>query len=96
MTQRHESETKAGRQKSLPISLGFNPNANSAIADVKNGKIVRLRPLHFDWKYDKRISTPDSRGISLSGYESPTGPFQFGYKTRYSPNRVLYPLKWVD
>ena len=35
--------------------LGFcsvSADANSSIVDVKNGKIVRIRPLHFDWKYD--------------------------------------------
>lgn len=101
MTQRHESETKAGRQKSLPISLGFNPNANSAIADVKNGKIVRLRPLHFDWKYDKKDFNPwkmEVRGHLLEpGMKALLAPFSLAYKKRaYSPNRVLYPLKRVD
>ena len=22
--------------------------------DVKDGRIVRIRPLHYDWKYDKK------------------------------------------
>jgi hypothetical protein len=26
--------------------------------DVKSGKIVRIRPLHFDWKYDKKDFSP--------------------------------------
>jgi hypothetical protein len=29
----------------------FGDNSNVTAVDVKNGKIVRIRPLHFDWKY---------------------------------------------
>ena len=39
-------------------SLGFGPNANSSVVDVRNGKIIRIRPLHFDWKYDKKEFNP--------------------------------------
>jgi len=26
--------------------------------DIKNGKIVKLRPRHYDWKYDKKEFNP--------------------------------------
>jgi len=88
-------------EKSLLVSLGFSPNANSAIADVKDGKIVRLRPLHYDWKYDKQQINPwkmEVRGHVLEpGMKALPPPISLGYKKRvYSPNRVLYPLKRVD
>jgi len=24
------------------------------MVDVKDGKIIRIRPMHYDWKYDPR------------------------------------------
>ena len=30
---------------SFPITLGFGPNANSAVVDVKHGKIIMVWPL---------------------------------------------------
>jgi anaerobic selenocysteine-containing dehydrogenase len=90
-----------GKEKSLPISLGFSPNANSAIADVKDGKIVRVRPLHYDWKYDKKKFNPwkmEVRGhVFEPGMKALPPPISLAYKKRvFSPNRVLYPLKRVD
>ena len=29
---------------------GIAQDGNSIQVDVKNGKIVRIRPFHFDWK----------------------------------------------
>jgi anaerobic selenocysteine-containing dehydrogenase len=101
MARKRNLEAAAGVEKSLPITLGFGPNANSAVVDVKNGKIVRVRPLHFDWKYDKKSFNPwrmEVRGHVLeSGMKSLPPPFSLAYKKRvYSPNRILYPLKRVD
>ena len=92
---------KTVSEKSLPITLGFGPNANSAVVDVKSGKIVRVRPLHFDWKYDRKEFNPwkmEVRGHVLdSGMKSLPPPFSLAYKKRvYSPNRIKYPLKRVD
>ena len=28
------------------------------VADVKDGKIIRVRPLHYDWNYDKKELNP--------------------------------------
>jgi anaerobic selenocysteine-containing dehydrogenase len=92
---------EASEEKSFPITLGFGPNANSSVVDVKNGKIVRIRPLHFDWKYDKKDFNPwrmEVRGKAFEpGMKSYIPPFSLAYKKRvYSPNRILYPLKRVD
>jgi anaerobic selenocysteine-containing dehydrogenase len=98
-------KTKPGmstqREKSLPITLGFGPNANSSVVDVKNGRIVRIKPLHFDWKYNKKDFNPwkmEARGKTFEpGMKTLIPPFSLAYKKRvYSPNRILYPLKRVD
>jgi anaerobic selenocysteine-containing dehydrogenase len=73
------------------------------VIDVKNGKIVRIRPLHYDenytkeelasnmWKYEARGKTLESRMQSMPSF------FALAYKKRtYSPNRIRYPLKRVD
>jgi anaerobic selenocysteine-containing dehydrogenase len=93
--------SKANGEQSLPITLGFSPNSNSAIVDVKNGKIIRVRPLHFDWKYEQKAFNPwkmEVRGkVFEPGLKSLIPPYSLAYKKRvYSPNRILYPLKRVD
>jgi len=35
------------------LALGGHGALPAAI-DVKNGRIVRIRPLHLDWKYNKK------------------------------------------
>jgi trimethylamine-N-oxide reductase (cytochrome c) len=87
--------------KSCLKTLGFSPNANSAVVDVKDGKIVRVRPLHFDWKYDEKQFNPwkmEVKGKTFEpGKKSLLAHFSLAYKKRvYSPNRVKYPLKRVD
>jgi anaerobic selenocysteine-containing dehydrogenase len=91
----------SGMEKSNPITLGFSPNANSSVADLKNGHIVRIRPLHYDWKYDPKQFNAwkmEARGKSLEpGLKTLIPPYSLAYKKRvYSPNRILYPLKRVD
>ncbi len=39
------------------LALGGH-GAFPAAIDVKNGRIVRIRPLHLDWKYDKKQFNP--------------------------------------
>jgi len=58
MQKKAKPKVNADEKLSLPITIGFGPNANSSVVDVKNGKIVRIRPLHFDWKYDKKGFNP--------------------------------------
>src|SRR4030065_2227865 len=92
---------KAGEEKSFFITRGFGPNANSSVVDVRNGKIIRIRPLHFDWKFDEKVFNPwrmEARGKTFEpGMKSVISPYSLAYKKRvYSPNRILYPLKRVD
>jgi len=101
MAQKGRHGLDSGEVKSIPITLGFSPDANSAVVDVKNGRIVRIRPLHFDWKYDKKEFNAwkmEVRGKTFEpGMKTLLPPFSLAYKKRvYSPNRILYPLKRVD
>jgi len=64
--------------------------------DVKDGKIVRIRPLHYDSKYDPKQFNPWK--ITKSGktleplMKAVPPPFSLAYKKRvYSPNRIKYP-----
>jgi anaerobic selenocysteine-containing dehydrogenase len=77
--------------------------AGSTVVDVKNGRIVRIRPLHYDWKYTKEELANSMWKIEARGktfkplMKSLPSYFAFGYKKRvYSPNRIKYPLKRVD
>jgi molybdopterin guanine dinucleotide-containing S/N-oxide reductase-like protein len=69
--------------------------------DVKDGKIVRLRPFHYDWKYRPEEFQPwkiEARGKSFGPtLKSLADPLALAYKKRvYSANRILSPLKRVD
>lgn len=80
---------------------GFGIGANSAEVDVKDGKILRIRPMQYDKKYKPEDMNPwklESHGkVFESKMRSLLPPFSIVYKKRaYSPNRVLYPLKRVD
>ncbi|MFC2070880.1 molybdopterin-dependent oxidoreductase [Chloroflexota bacterium] len=81
--------------------MGFGRDGNSSVVETRNGKLLRIKPLHYDWQYDIKDLNPwkmEVRGHVLE----PTSktllpPFALGYKKRvYSPNRILYPLKRVD
>jgi molybdopterin guanine dinucleotide-containing S/N-oxide reductase-like protein len=69
--------------------------------DTKNGKIIRIRPFHYDEKYSAdeigqwKVNT---RGIVFeSKLRTLPNPHVLAYKKRiYSPNRIKYPLKRVD
>jgi len=77
--------------------------ADASAIDTKDGKILRIRPLHWDWKYtdeelSERLPTWMSRGQTIEYGKKAMAPyFALAYKNRvYSKNRVLYPLKRVD
>jgi hypothetical protein len=81
--------------------MGFNRDGNPSVVDVSKGRIIRIRPLRFDWKYDKKkfnLWKMEARGQSFEpGLKTLLPPFGLAYKKRvYSPNRILYPLKRVD
>ncbi len=100
-------KSRTGRKtqgKTLPIGLGFcsfGQGSNAAVTDVRDNKILRIRPLHYDSKYKPEQFNPwkmEARGQSFEPtMKSLLPPFSLAYKKRvYSPNRILYPLKRVD
>lgn len=83
--------------------MGFGRDGMPARIEIKNGKIIRSRPVHYaaegygpdylkPWKIEKdgKVLEPAYNKILLT-------PLGLSYKKRvYSPNRVRYPLKRVD
>ena len=87
--------------KTVVKGLSFNgvtEDGNTVQVDVQDGRIVRIRPFHFDWKHDVRPWTMEARGkVFEAGTKSLIPPFTLAYKNRvHSPNRVKQPLKRVD
>jgi molybdopterin guanine dinucleotide-containing S/N-oxide reductase-like protein len=78
--------------------LGVGIDSNCVQVDVKDGQIVRIRPFHFDWKYDVKPWTMEARGqVFEASMKTLIPPFTLAYKNRVnSPNRTMYPLKRVD
>ncbi len=71
--------------------------------DVKNGKIIRIRPLHWDEKYTTEELADHMWQYERQGktykplMKSDINWIAAGYKKRiYSPNRIPYPLKRDD
>jgi trimethylamine-N-oxide reductase (cytochrome c) len=94
---------KAEKEKSFikGLSLMGGGGGYPCTTDVKDGKIVRIRPLHYDWKYDPKQFNPwkmEVRGqVFEPGMKTLIPPFGLAYKKRvYSPNRILYPMKRAD
>lgn len=80
---------------------GLLGGGGECAVDVKGGKVIRIRPFHYDWKYDPESFRPWK--ITRNGkdyrplFKSVPGPFSLAYKKRtFSPNRIKYPLKRVD
>jgi len=101
-SEKDELHIGAEKQVIKGLSLIGTAEAGSpAVVDVNDGKITRIRPLKYDWKYDRESMNPwkvEARGKT---FEPPTralfGPIMTAYKKRvYSKNRVMYPLKRVD
>src|SRR4030042_3096232 len=99
-----KSGKKDGEEKTNIKNLsfcGFGIGGNVTAVDVKDGKIIRLRPLHRDWKYDPAQFRPwkiKARGKTFEpGMKTLLPPLALGYKKRvYSANRILFPLKRAD
>ncbi len=91
-------------EKTVVKGLAFCGNivdGHAVQVDVKNGKIIRIRPLHFDWKYKPEEFKQwkiEARGkIFEPTLKTLIPPFTLAYKNRvHSPNRTLYPLKRID
>jgi molybdopterin guanine dinucleotide-containing S/N-oxide reductase-like protein len=101
---RKQKSNLAVKDKTVYKSLSqcsFAQGGEVSAVDVKNGKILRIRPHHYEEKYEKEKIAPwkiEKDGIT---YEAPLkgliAPYQLAYKKRvYSPNRIQYPLKRVD
>ena len=79
----------------------FGHGGGAAKVDTKDGRIIRIRPLHYDEKYTSeeigqwRVK---ARGkVFESRLKTLPTPHGLAYKKRvYSPNRIKYPLKRVD
>lgn len=74
---------------------GLSGSAEPLEVHVKNGRILRVKPLHFE---NVRLYEIKARGKSFT-QPAKTLPYwvSLAYKKRvYSPNRVRYPLKRVD
>ncbi|MBN1191458.1 MAG: molybdopterin-dependent oxidoreductase [Dehalococcoidales bacterium] len=94
---------KQNQEKTTIKALGFLGVGGGApcMVDYRDGKVIRIRPLHYDWKYDRKELNPwkfDVRGKVLEpSFKSCPSPFSLAYKKRaFSPNRIKYPLKRVD
>jgi trimethylamine-N-oxide reductase (cytochrome c) len=87
---------------------GGDQNETVAV-ESKNGKIVRIRPFHYDercseaeissamWSFDANHRTTGEVMTFKARTQSMPSYFQYSYKKRvYSPNRVLYPLQRID
>ncbi len=80
---------------------GLLGGSDLCCVDVKDGKIIRIRPLRYDWKYDRQQFNAwkfERNGRTLtSSFKGLPSPWSLSYKKRtYSPNRIKYPLKRVD
>ena len=65
---------------------GFFGGGAEGMIDVKDGKIVRVRPMKYGWKYDQQVrqwtTERDGRTIAAA-WKSLPGPFSLAYrKTR--------------
>ena len=88
-------------EKTVVKGLSFNGvtrDGNTVQVDVKDGKIIRIRPFHFGWQYDRKPWQMEARGrVFEASRKTLIPPFTLAYKNRVnSPNRTMYPLKRVD
>ena len=93
-----ESEVKGIAQvdktvlKSLALG-GLLGGGGECVVDVKDGKAVRIRPLHYDWKYDRKDLnawkiTRNGQTLEPLMKTSVVPPKAFGWCFQ---NEILYP-----
>jgi molybdopterin guanine dinucleotide-containing S/N-oxide reductase-like protein len=80
---------------------GLLGGGGECAVDVKHGKVVRIRPFHYDWKYRPEQFRPWKITRNGKDYrpllKSLPSTFSLAYKKRtFSPNRIKFPLKRVD
>jgi anaerobic selenocysteine-containing dehydrogenase len=93
-----EADRQVIRGSSL---IGGGDSGPPTLVDVADGRITRIRPLHYGMSYDPASFDPwkmEAKGKTLEPpLVAPVGPLGLAYKKRvYSANRVRYPLKRVD
>jgi len=104
MVQKGSHQKGTEEEKTFVKGIGFcsfGIGSNAAAVDVSNGRLSRIRPLRYDWKYRPEQFRPwkiAARGRTFQpAMKTLLPPFSLVYKKRvYSPNRILYPLKRVD
>jgi molybdopterin guanine dinucleotide-containing S/N-oxide reductase-like protein len=104
MPDKKDSFNSMKPDKTVLKSLGqcsFALNADPSAVDVKDGKVIRIRPLHYDTQYTREEINPwkiEKDGKVLEPpLKAAIAPYMIAYKKRvYSPNRIKYPLKRVD
>ena len=97
---------REGAEKTLIRDISFcgvpENGSNASMVDVKDGKILRIRPMHYDWKYDpEKDMNPwkmEVRGKTFEpSMKTLIPPYSIAYKKRvYSPARIRYPMMRVD
>lgn len=91
-------------EKTTICSLGLAGDvkqSGAAAIDTKGGKLLRIRPLHWSWKYSDEHLNRWNITAKGSTFESSDktllSPYNIAYKKRvYSPNRIKYPLQRID
>ncbi len=86
--------------KSLALG-GLLGGGGECLVDVKDGRVLRVRPFRYDWKYNREKLNAwkiERNGKTLEPrFQSLPSPFSLAYKKRtYSPARIRYPLIRVD
>jgi molybdopterin guanine dinucleotide-containing S/N-oxide reductase-like protein len=96
-----EEETKSYYKLLGLCGVGYG--GNLVKVDCKNGRILRIRPVHYEWAHTKEELEKIRWEVEAKGrrfapkMKELAAPFAIVYKNRvYSPNRVRYPLKRVD
>ncbi len=80
---------------------GVGAGANASMVDVKDGRILRIRPARYYERYTREEVKPwvmHARGKTFEPSDkSLIPPLSLAYKKRvYSPARIRYPMKRVD
>ncbi len=106
MAEKEKGSIKNVAEKTLIRDISFcgvpENGSNASMVDVKDGKIIRIRPMHYDWKYDpKKDMNPwkfEVRGKTFEpSMKTLIPPYSIAYKKRvYSPARIRYPMMRVD
>ena len=99
-----DERKEEGQEATYIKSTGFSAmgiGSHVAAVDVKDDRIIRIRPLPYDWKYKPEEFNPWKMEARGGTYHVPLkttiNPFGLGFKKSiYSPNRIPYPIKRVD